>query len=109
MNRINIDESEYYLATFKNGDLRNEIIKDIEFDSCTFVDCDLSQSTLEKCKFIDCSFEQYNLSLVKLDLSRFIDVSFINSKVIGIDWPKATWSNITPSSPICFRQCILNV
>ncbi|MET4695204.1 pentapeptide repeat-containing protein [Endozoicomonas lisbonensis] len=108
MNSFKDDETEYYLVTFQDEDLKNKDIKYIEFDSCSFINCDLSESTFEKCKFIDCLFDKCNLSLVKITYSRFLDVSFTNSKVIGVDWTKATWANICPSSPISFRKCIIN-
>ena len=39
---------------------------------------------------------------------RFSDVVFEECKLIGIDWTKARWPNISLCSPIKFFKCILN-
>ncbi len=100
--------AEYLSTTFSDGDFTHREFQGVEFDACTFVNCDFSETVFEKCRFIDCEFEKCNLSLVKLNYSRFSDVAFKNSKLIGVDWTKAAWPNISVASSIGFFECILN-
>ena len=108
MSSFNNFDPEYYSVVFEDIDFSKRDINNIEFDSCTFINCDFSESTITKCKFVDCSFKKCNLSLVKFNCTRFLDITFSNSKAIGVDWTKATWSSILPSAPISFTKCIIN-
>ena len=108
MNDFDEEETEYLSKIFDGLNLSGQKLVSKEFDGCTFIDCDFSEAVFEKCRFIDCQFEKCNLSLARLNYSRFIDVQFRISKVIGVDWTKATWGNIVPSSPVGFSKCILN-
>ncbi len=108
MSNLIESSAEYLSTTFSDGDFAHGKFQGIEFDACTFVNCDFSETVFEKCRFIDCEFEKCNLSLVKLNYSRFSDVVFKNSKIIGVDWTKVAWPNISVASPIQFFQCIIN-
>ncbi|MGI9274419.1 MAG: pentapeptide repeat-containing protein [Endozoicomonas sp.] len=108
MNDFDEKDSEYLSKTFAGLDLSGQRLVSKEFDGCTFIDCDFSEAVFEKCRFIDCQFEKCNLSLVRLNYSKFIDVIFKSSKLIGVDWTKAAWANILPSSPVGFSKCIIN-
>ena len=108
MSKLIESGAEYLSTTFSDGDFAHGKFQGVEFDACTFVNCDFSEAVFEKCRFIDCEFEKCNLSLVKLNYSRFSDVAFKSSKLVGVDWTKAAWPNISVASPIAFFQCILN-
>ena len=102
------DQPEYISKKFNGLELSGLTLSNIEFDDCTFVDCDFSEATFDKCKFIDCHFIRCNLSVVKLNYSRLMNVAFESSKLIGVDWTKASWSSISSGSPIRFMKCILS-
>ena len=108
MSNLIESSAEYISTTFSDGDFAHGKFQSIEFDACTFVNCDFSETVFEKCRFIDCEFEKCNLSLAKLNYSRFSDVVFKNSKIIGVDWTKVAWPNISVASPIQFFHCIIN-
>jgi len=106
---LNFEEkNEYYAVTFEGLECAGAEIEEKEFDNCTFTKCDFSEVRFKKCKFIECDFINCNLSLVKIDYSRFADVTFRDSKLIGIDWNKVTWSSLVTESPIRFYRCIVN-
>ena len=102
------EESEYVSQRFHDLDRSGGEINFKEFDGCTFTGCDFSEATLESCKFVDCQFTKCNLSIMKLGKSKFLDVIFDDCKMIGIDWTRASWSNITLSSPIKFFRCMIS-
>ena len=102
------DQPEYISKKFNGLELSGLTLSATEFDDCTFVDCDFSEATFSKCKFIDCHFIRCNLSVVKLNYSRLMHVTFESSKLIGVDWTKASWSSISSGSPIRFMKCILS-
>ena len=102
------DNVEYLSKQISGENFSGQKITSKEFEDCTFTECDFSDVTLDKCDFIDCHFIKCNLSVVKLGYSKFSDVVFEECKVIGVDWTKATWPNLTNYSQIKFHQCILN-
>ena len=102
------EESEYYSQVFASLDLSDQELVSKEFEDCTFKECNFSSAILRSCKFIDCHFAKCNLSNAKLAYSRFNEVVFDECKMIGVDWTRAYWPNLTLSAPIKFTQCILN-
>jgi uncharacterized protein YjbI with pentapeptide repeats len=108
MTSPNDNETEYVSETFVGLDLTNEHLVRKEFDSCVFKECDFSNTIIESCKFIECEFLNCNLSLVNPKYSKFMDVTFNESKLVGVDWTKATWSNMHLPAPIEFYKCVLN-
>lgn len=101
-------KTEYISETFVDEKLAGERLEYIEFDSCVFKECDFSGTLFDHCKFIDCEFIRCNLSVMRVKASRFMDVVFRESKVIGVDWTVAAWSNLKLSAPVSFHQCVLN-
>ncbi|MBU2864759.1 pentapeptide repeat-containing protein [Reinekea forsetii] len=99
---------EYFSETFVDEALSGETLSHIEFDGCTFKECDFSSAVFDHCKFIECEFVRCNLSVVQLKASRFMDVVFKESKVIGVDWTRAAWSNVQLASPVAFEHSVLN-
>ncbi len=79
-------ENEYYDETFKDLNLKEEILNSKEFINCTFKSCVFNETTLEYCKFRECTFENCDLSLLKIKNSTFNDVTIKDCKAIGIDW-----------------------
>jgi len=103
------DKTKVYLSKqFAELKCAGHEINSVEFEECTFEGCDFSEAIFKDCKFIDCQFTNCNLSLVKFDQSRFTDVIFEDSKVIGVDWTKATWPSIALGSPFKFIKCIIS-
>ena len=102
------DVTEYWSKSFIGLDLSSKEICCREFEACTFKNCDFSEAVFKRCKFIDCEFVACNLSMVDIESSKFSAVLFRDSKLIGINWTRASWPNMAFSSPIKFRKCIVN-
>ncbi|MEP4890726.1 MAG: pentapeptide repeat-containing protein [Aliiglaciecola sp.] len=106
---VNFNQNnEYWSETFTELDLSDEEVSGKEFEGCSFDKCNFSNSAFNRCVFIDCEFTDCNLSNIKIDFSTFSDVSFRDSKLIGIDWTKAAWSELIYNSPVSFHTSILN-
>jgi len=102
------EKNEYWSDKFKDLDLSDEEICSKEFEGCTFDRCNFSNTAFVRCVFTDCEFTDCNLSNSKIEYSQFSDVCFRDSKLIGIDWTKAAWSELIYNSPIKFYKSILN-
>lgn len=102
------DATEYLSQTFVGLDLSNETLSFKEFDGCVFNECRFDSVTFKNCKFIECEFVSCNLSVVNINYSRFMDVTFNQCKIIGVDWTKASWPNLSLPAPIAFHQSLLN-
>lgn len=102
------EENEYWSRQFVKQEFPGVDIVSKEFDGCTFEGCDFSEATFKHCNFVECEFINCNLSNVKIEYSKFSDVCFRDSKLIGINWTKATWPGMIFSSPVKFYKSILN-
>lgn len=100
--------NEYWSEKFRGLDFSNQEITNKEFEVCTFKECNFSEAIFRQCNFVDCEFSQCNLSMVNFAYSRFSDVSFRESKLIGIDWTKVSWPELTFSSPFKFYQSLIS-
>lgn len=101
-------KEDNFAEEFRDLDLSEAEIISKEFDDCTFIDCDFSEAQLRHCIFEDCRFLKCNLGVVKVDGSRFSNVVFEESKLSGIDWTKAVYSDILLDAPLTFVNCILD-
>jgi len=108
MTKISEAQKEYFSLTLTEQILINQKLGSTSFEDCSFINCDFSETEFRACHFSSCSFSQCNLSLVKFINCRFTDVVFEDSKVLGIDWTKAKWSNIPLLSPLKFFNCLMN-
>ncbi|MFY0664993.1 MAG: pentapeptide repeat-containing protein [Natronospirillum sp.] len=102
------DGEQYFDASFKKLELPEESYTDIEFEDCQFSDCDFSGASFRGCKFVNCEFERCNLSLINLSNSSLFGVTFRESKLVGVDWTKATWAIYRVDFELKFERCILN-
>lgn len=105
---LNDGKHTYLNEHFKDLDLAGKEIILKEFENCSFLGCNFSETIFNKCKFYECTFTRCNLSIAKVKSCSFFATVFDESKVIGINWTTATWSNLKLSSPISFNKCILN-
>lgn len=103
-----LENNEYLSENFEGLKLSGQTLYTKEFEACTFKECDFSDAILSECEFVDCEFIKCNLSVVKIEYSQFSGVKFTECKLIGVDWSKATWSELAFSSPVKFYQCIIN-
>ncbi len=99
---------QYLEASFKKHEVPDECYEGIEFEECQFSDCDFSGVKFQNCNFVNCEFIHCNLSLINLSNSRLSGVTFRESKLIGIDWTKATWPIYHLDFGLRFERCILN-
>lgn len=105
----NPQQGETYLdVSFKKLEQQQQHFQDIEFEDCQFTDCDFSEAIFTNCTFTNCEFMRCNLSLIRLTNSKLFTISFIESKLVGVDWTKATWPRYHLDFELQFRQCILN-
>lgn len=96
---------------FSDEEWDQAAIEGTEFAGCIFKRCSLKEGSLAACRFEDCTFEDCDLSLVDLTKSSFKGTRFVKSKLIGIDWGKASWGNKqlqTLLKVIEFEDCVLN-
>jgi uncharacterized protein YjbI with pentapeptide repeats len=101
------DKNQYWSEHFAGLDVSGEAIAATEFDGCSFTECNFSDAAFKRCNFVDCEFLRCNLSLATVDYCRFSDVRFRDSKLIGIDWTKVSWSQFG-FSPLKFFKCLVN-
>jgi len=101
-------EQSYLSECFKGLSAKALSFSEIVFEDCLFEDCDFSHSAFINSKFIDCEFKQCNLSLCDISQTQFIDINFVACKLVGIDWTRAYWPNLSLGSPIKFTECTLN-
>jgi len=102
------EKNEYWSEKFEGLDLSESEISSKKFDGCTFTDCNFSEATLGRCEFVGCEFTKCNLSVVNIEYSKFSDVVFRESKLVGINWTRASWSSLVINSPIEFYKSIVN-
>jgi uncharacterized protein YjbI with pentapeptide repeats len=105
---INGKANQYVSQRFTDLQLTQQKIKQKEFDNCLFKGCNFSETEFSQCKFNECHFINCNLSLIKVDKCMFFDTLFEESKVIGINWTRATWPSLKLTCPIRFIKCIIN-
>lgn len=102
-------DGEQYLDTvFKKHEVPEAHYKDIEFEECQFSDCDFSGVKFQNCNFVNCEFVRCNLSLTDLSNSKLFGITFRESKLVGVDWTKATWPIYHLDFELRFERCILN-
>jgi uncharacterized protein YjbI with pentapeptide repeats len=99
---------EYSSESFKKVRLEAARLQYKEFYDCVFSNCSFRESVFKECKFNDCTFEDCDLSLARFEGSSFGDTHFIRSKVIGVNWTLAAWSQFVSDSPISFTECAVD-
>ena len=102
------DAREFVSEILQGVSVDGQILRGRVFEDCGFIGCNLAEATFADCKIVDCTFTRCNLSNAKLGGSRFTNVEFVESKVVGIDWTRATWPRVAVGPPLRFRQSILN-
>jgi uncharacterized protein YjbI with pentapeptide repeats len=102
------DARELVSEIFQGIGAERQTLRGRVFEDCGFMSCNLAETTFADCKFVDCTFTRCNLSNVKLGGTRFANTEFVESKVLGIDWTRATWPRVAVGAPLRFRECILN-
>lgn len=101
-------QAEYSSESFKKIRYEAGRVQYKEFYDCVFANCSFRESIFAACKFNDCTFEDCDLSLVRFEGSAFSDTTFIRSKVIGVNWTLAAWSQFMSESPIRFHECAVD-
>lgn len=72
--------------TFKDINIQNENIVDVEFIDCTFENCNVENCVIEDCKFTDCSFINCKIANLSSEHNSMMDSSFTKCSLIGINW-----------------------
>lgn len=101
----------YENQTFRSVTFEHQELTGVTFADCSFVQCSFQETTFKACKFQGCRFKKCNLSLVKVDGSTFTNTRFEDSKVIGVNWVKASWGKAEIQQllkSIDFIKCVLN-
>ena len=98
----------YFDTSFKKLTLPNAPYCDIEFEECHFSDCDFSASEFTSCKFTHCTFERCNLSLINFSGSTLFGLKFNQSKLMGVNWTRASWPAYHADFEFSFTRCLLN-
>jgi len=103
--------NEYTGELFSDLHMDHQIIEEKVFVACTFRKCDFQESQFLRCNFKDCLFEQCNLNLITVEGSVFQNIRFEKSKMIGINWVKASWGKSSFHQllkKVDFFECVLN-
>jgi len=100
LNKWNYTDVSHQEVSFLQGNSQ-EIIE-AEFQNCIFKSCSFIETIFKKCKFEDCLFQHSDLSLAKFEAATFTSVKFTSSKLVGIDWRKAS---IPFSLDVQFDHC----
>ena len=101
----------YDSQTFRGLESRHSEARGITFLSCSFINCAFGETIFRSCKFQDCEFKQCDLSLAQVDGSTFTNTVFEDSKLIGVNWVKASWGKSEIQSrfkSVDFLNCVLN-
>ena len=85
-----VSETNYSDQRFKGLDFSGQTLTETEFENCVFQKCEFVESEFKSCEFTECKFVNCRLSATKVTDSRFMNVTFIDSKVIGLDWIRAS-------------------
>lgn len=104
-------EEQYENQTFKELTIISGEVNNVEFTDCVFTHCKFTETAFNSCRFRDCEFDHCDLSLVKVSQTVFSSVLFRDSKIVGVDWTLASWSNrkaFQLIKPISFLDCVLN-
>ncbi|EKO3722748.1 pentapeptide repeat-containing protein, partial [Vibrio metschnikovii] len=102
------NNEQYFDVSFEKIATPEQQYTDVEFEDCQFSDCDFSSVKFHRCKFTNCTFERCNLSLVDFANSKLFELKFQDSKLVGVDWTKATWPVYHSDFELSFKRCILN-
>ena len=102
------NSQSYYAKNFSKLSMPKAEVEGLEFEDCSFTECDFTEAVFKKCRFIECSFSECNLSVIKIGQSQFTDVSFEHCKLLGVDWTRATWSQLRLSAALEFKHCVMN-
>ncbi|MGB5966637.1 MAG: pentapeptide repeat-containing protein [Sulfurimonadaceae bacterium] len=105
---FDLKRDEYEAEEFKGLVLAGEKLNAIEFEDCLFMECDFKEATFRGCSFTDCRFINCDLSVAKLGSSKFEGVHFENSRLSGIDWALAEYSDFIYDAPYTFENCIMD-
>lgn len=106
-----IPDDFYENHTFKGLTIDRSEVNGVTFLGCTFVNCFFQEILFKACRFQDCEFINCDLSLAQVDESTFANTTFEQSKLIGVNWVKASWgrSEIQPLlKSVDFMNCVLN-
>lgn len=93
---------------FENMQLEPGDSLDASFVECTFSSCSFNEAKLRHCHFNSCVFQGCDLSLSDITGSSFPSTQFENSKLLGINWTRASWSALSIGRPPVFDKCLLN-
>ena len=99
---------DYTEQTFKDLNLSHALLKSNSFNECRFERCIFEEAHFRNCRFVNCLFKNCDLSLVQIPNCSFSGARFENSKVIGINWAQAHWSDKALWDPIEFKKCSLS-
>ncbi|MBI9051435.1 MAG: pentapeptide repeat-containing protein [Anaerolineaceae bacterium] len=105
------EQTEYEQETFTELICEEQTVEEISFIGCKFSKCDFHESKFKNCVFRDCRFIQCDLNLIQVDGTTFQNIFFEQSKMIGINWAKASWGKSSFHQlikKINFLECIIN-
>lgn len=71
---------------FRNAELSDEVIEEIEFEDCTFEHCTIEDCKIIRCKFTDCEFTDCIISNPETEHSNMMDCRFTRCYLTGINW-----------------------
>ncbi len=101
------ERREYEDIVLEQISLKGKEISAKQFYHCVFKNCDFTGTAFISCKFSDCGFVSCNLSLIKVTGSSFSNIYFKDSKLVGVNWPAASWPRVKLSGQLQFLNCVI--
>jgi fluoroquinolone resistance protein len=108
LNSLIETQTAYTDQVFKDVRLERVQLVSSEFYDCTFVRCSLVESVLRDCRLASCTFQACDLGLLRVPNSTFSDTRFEDSRIIGVNWTRATWPAARLHRPIGFFKCAIS-
>ena len=102
------DNKHFTDENFTDINFSNNQVPNKEFYNCCFKSCDFNGVSFINCEFNDCLFIECNLNNLDVNNSKFSSVEFRQCKMVGIDWTTAYWQGLLLSTPLTFKECMIN-
>jgi len=100
--------TDYAGELFRKVRLERGELAGSQFHDCTFEACSFAETSFESCRFVGCLFRDCDLSLAQIRDCSFTTARFEQSKLVGVDWTRASWPEVRLGEPLSFTACALS-
>ena len=104
MRKLIENHKTYEEQIFKNLDLKNKELLEINFEECIFEKCEFNEAVFKKCNFKECVFSHCNIGNIKFKNTKISELKIESCKALGINWTEAIFPNVVLNCPLGFRD-----